>query len=123
MTMSKARKLVEQYLAELDSGSAPRWARKTEFTPLPNGKGVRRLITRADGTVEKDQKLTGPRWQFMAARMGTGLSQAQFAALLGVSRRTLEGWEQGRKKPSGAAATLLTIAAKRPDVLREIAAG
>jgi len=56
------------------------------------------------------------------ARAKTGLSQAQFAALLGVSVRTLQQWEQGRRQPSGAAKTLLTIAEKRPEVLRELAA-
>jgi putative transcriptional regulator len=54
-------------------------------------------------------------------RKGTGLSQARFAELLGVSVRTLQDWEQGRRLPSGAARTLLRIAEKRPDVLREIA--
>ena len=51
------------------------------------------------------------------ARQSTGLSQSQFAALLGVSVRTLQGWEQGRKQPSGAARTLLTIARTNPEVL------
>jgi putative transcriptional regulator len=44
----------------------------------------------------------------------TGLSQSQFATLMGVSVRTLQAWEQGRKQPSGAARTLLTIASTNP---------
>lgn len=54
------------------------------------------------------------------ARHKVGLSQAQFAVLLGVSKRTLQDWEQGRREPSGAAKSLLKVAEKRPDVLREI---
>ena len=55
------------------------------------------------------------------ARAASGLSQAQFAALMGVSVRTLQEWEQGRRKPSGAAQTLLAVAARHPEVLRELA--
>lgn len=56
----------------------------------------------------------------LEARMRSGLSQQKFADVLGVSRRTLEAWEQGRRKPTGAARSLLTIATKRPEVLREV---
>jgi putative transcriptional regulator len=55
------------------------------------------------------------------AREKTDLSQSQFAALLGVSVRTLQGWEQGRKQPSGAARTLLTIARTNPKALLAVA--
>ena len=54
-------------------------------------------------------------------RERTGLSQAKFATLLGVSVRTLQEWEQGRRAPSGAARTLLLVAAKNPQVLLEVA--
>jgi putative transcriptional regulator len=56
------------------------------------------------------------------ARLKAGLTQAQFAALLGVSKRTLEQWEQGRREPSGAAKTLIRVAELHPEVLRELAA-
>lgn len=53
------------------------------------------------------------------ARQRLGLSQTQFAALLGVSVRTYQDWEQGRREPSGAAKTLLRVAAIRPDAVHE----
>ena len=56
-------------------------------------------------------------------RKASGLSQSEFAEILGVSVRTLQDWEQGRRRPSGAAATLLRIAEKHPDLLREAMAG
>ena len=54
-------------------------------------------------------------------REKTGLSQARFATLLGVSVRTLQDWEQGRRAPSGAARTLLLVANKNPGALLEVA--
>lgn len=56
------------------------------------------------------------------ARLVSRLSQTQFAALMGVSIRTLQEWEQGRREPSGAAKTLLRVAQTHPEVLRELAA-
>ena len=53
------------------------------------------------------------------ARQSTGMSQAQFAEALHISRRTLQEWEQGRREPSGAAKALIRIASRHPDVVRE----
>jgi putative transcriptional regulator len=44
------------------------------------------------------------------------LSQMAFAGLMGVSVRTIQEWEQGRRSPSGAAKVLLLIAANYPEV-------
>jgi putative transcriptional regulator len=53
-------------------------------------------------------------------REKTGLSQARFAELLGVSVRTLQDWEQGRRAPSGAARTLLLVADRNPRALLDV---
>lgn len=55
------------------------------------------------------------------ARNRVGLSQSAFAGLLGVSVRTLQDWEQGRREPSGAAKTLLRIAARNPEAVKAAA--
>ena len=56
----------------------------------------------------------------VAARNTLGLSQSRFAELLGISRRTLQEWEQGRRTPNGAAKTLLRVVERHPEVLREL---
>ncbi|MDO9011593.1 MAG: NadS family protein [Gallionella sp.] len=50
-----------------------------------------------------------------AIRAKVGLSQSEFAQLIGVKLATLKNWEQNRRTPSGAAAALLTIVEKEPD--------
>jgi putative transcriptional regulator len=57
--------------------------------------------------------------QAAEARSKVGLSQQEFARLLGVSARTLQDWEQGRREPTGAAKTLLWVAVAHPEVLLE----
>ena len=52
-----------------------------------------------------------------AIRRRYEMSQVKFASLLGVSKRTLEGWEQGRRKPHGPARRLLQIAARHPEAV------
>jgi putative transcriptional regulator len=56
------------------------------------------------------------------ARLKLGLSQAEFAAMLGVSARTLQDWEQGRREPSGAAKALLKVAVAAPKTVRKVLA-
>lgn len=67
------------------------------------------------------RKKASPESSVARIRIKSGLSQSGFAAVLGVSKRTLEQWEQGRREPSGAAKTLLRIAELHPEVLVEVA--
>ena len=53
------------------------------------------------------------------ARHKLRVSQAEFAAVIGVSVRTLLDWEQGRRQPSGAANALLKVATASPNVVRK----
>jgi putative transcriptional regulator len=103
---------LQQAIADSKAGI---YARKTEFIPQPDG-GIRRLVTLADGSIERDEILNAT----ASVRMRSGLSQSRFAELLGVSIRTLQDWEQGRRTPSGAASTLLKVAAKHPDIFLEL---
>ena len=57
--------------------------------------------------------------EVVQARQNTGLSQAEFAEALHISKRTLQEWEQGRRSPSGAAQALIRIASRHPEVVRE----
>jgi putative transcriptional regulator len=53
-------------------------------------------------------------------RDGFGLTQVQFAALLGISVRTLRNWEQGRRVPEGPARVLLLVAARHPEAVLDV---
>jgi len=99
---------------------AGRRGRKTTIETLPDGS-VRRRIELASGKVAKDEVVTGARWALLSARTHSGMSQAEFAAALGVSKRTLENWEQGRAEPTGPAKVLLGLVAKYPDTVKRLA--
>ncbi|GAB4273780.1 MAG: helix-turn-helix domain-containing protein [Methylomicrobium sp.] len=110
------RDLNAELLEAMTDMRAGAFARKTEFIPQPDG-GLRRVVTSADGTIERDELLNAT----ASVRLRSGLSQARFAELMGISVRTLQDWEQGRRAPSGAAKTLLQVAERHPEALREIA--
>jgi putative transcriptional regulator len=109
--------LGEKLLESVRQMKAGIWSRKTEFLPQADGT-IRRLVTLADGTVESDEIMT----LAASTRINTGLTQRQFSKLLGVSVRTLQEWEQGRRQPTGAAKTLFKIAERQPEVLKSLAA-
>ncbi len=74
-----------------------------------------RAIKRSEG---KTYTMALPEIKMIREQMNLGPSA--FAALFGITTRTLEDWEHGRRKPSGAAHSLLLVAAKRPDVILEV---
>ena len=55
-------------------------------------------------------------------RARLGLSQSRFASLLGISANTLKNWEQGRRRPTGAAKVLFRVAVRHPHAVLNVAA-
>ncbi len=55
-----------------------------------------------------------------AIRLKLDMSQSAFAGLMGVSVRTLQDWEQGRREPQGPAVALLRIAEQHPEVFHQL---
>ncbi len=84
-----------------------------------------------DGLADADSYLNGERDGFkvhaievpepdvVAIRSKTGLSQPAFAKSIGVALGTLKNWEQGRRRPEGAARVLLALIEKRPSIVLE----
>ncbi|MBI2839954.1 MAG: type II toxin-antitoxin system MqsA family antitoxin [Acidobacteria bacterium] len=82
---------------------------EADFARAISAKVRKRLI---EGKIEAGSDIS-------ALRRFVGLSQAQFAQAMGISVHTLRNWEQGRRKPDGAAVGLLRIAARHPRIIRE----
>ena len=87
----------------------------------PDGKGG---FTRRALDPKAFQRAQKAAWDksIVATRQKLGLSQSQFARLLGISVRTLHHWEQGTRTPSGAARVLLRVAALNPELVLTAAA-
>ena len=77
-------------------------------------------VQQMDGIVNGDQKASRtfefPNMEVKAIRERMGMPQDKFAMILGVSKRTLENWEQGRRHPTGAARSLLRIVDANPEL-------
>lgn len=87
-----------------------------------NGESIGRRLLQSVGEMKGAQRARVTRIELnevVQARQNTGLSQAQFAEALHISKRTLQEWEQGRRSPSGAAQALIRIAKRHPEVVRE----
>ncbi|MFW6699362.1 helix-turn-helix domain-containing protein [Acinetobacter pittii] len=54
------------------------------------------------------------------ARRKSKLNQAEFAKMLNIPKRTLEAWEQGKRRPSGAAQTLIKLCLQDPERIKEM---
>ena len=94
-------------------------SRAWEVVRGEDGTIVRRAI---DPECVRQRRQSGRDPAVAAGRAMLGLSQDQFAQMLGISVRTLHNWEQGRRKPSRAARVLLRVALRHPEiVLRGVA--
>jgi putative transcriptional regulator len=67
---------------------------------------------------KKPARSTARQWpDAKTVRAKLGLSQNQFAALIGISPRTLQNWEQGHRRPEGTARALLRVAESHPEAV------
>ncbi len=74
------------------------------------------------GSIKRGSKKTGRTVHFKtpnikAIRSKLKISQSDFALMLGVSPRTIQNWEQGRREPEGPAKALLIVAQKNPEAV------
>ncbi len=72
-------------------------------------------VMRGERKAHRERRLALP--DVRAIRKELGLSEAQFAGLLGVRATTVRNWQQGKRKPGGAAFVLLRVAEKHPEAL------
>lgn len=71
----------------------------------------------AKGEVKPSRQFTQEIPDVKKVREKTGLSQIQFANCLHISYKTLQNWEQGRRKPTGTAIVLMNLINKNPDLI------
>ena len=118
-------------MKKIDLENLGREALAMERGELTAGR-VWKVTKRPDGTVErksldpeKHRATQARAWKAKTEaakiRREINVTQEAFAHMLGVSLGTVRKWERGTIQPSGAARTLLKIAAKHPAIVREAA--
>jgi len=78
-------------------------------------QSMKEAVAIAKGDMQPSRVFTVEPPDVKAVREKIGLSQAMFAAMIGVKVKTLQNWEQHRRNPTGAAAALLTIFERKPE--------
>lgn len=109
---------VQREIAEVEQGKT-RPGRVWELKPDGEGGFIRRKLDARQYQQSRQQK-----WEkeiALKARRKLGLTQKEFAAFLGISIKTLHHWEQGRRRPTGAARVLLRVASIAPAVVLQAA--
>lgn len=82
--------------------------------------GLAEIKAHKEGKMDLRKRTFQPPAPANEIRAKLQLSQTAFAGLMGVSLRTLQDWEQGRRQPAGAACMLLRIAQQHPEILLEL---
>jgi putative transcriptional regulator len=90
-----AKKLEQQYADRLVTQPLPKQKMTDQVKPVQRSQRPRPVPTTT--------------LNVKAIRTQTGLSQSQLATLMGISQRTLQQWETGRRHPQGPALALLTV--------------
>ena len=96
--------MMQKELFDLPTGDSKNVARKRRTAP-------------AFGEIKTRHELREP--NVAKLRKSVGLSQARFAAALGISVATLQNWEQGRRRPDGPARVLLNVFKRHPKIVAE----
>ncbi len=86
-------------------------------------QSMKEAVAIAKGEMQASRVFTVEPPDVKAVREKTGLSQAMFAAMIGVKVKTLQNWEQHRRNPTGAAAALLTIFDREPETALRVLHG
>ncbi len=97
-----------------------KYMESADFDALLNAVGEAGAIMRGNAKPSRRFSIQAP--DVTAIRNEFKLSRNKFAQMIGVSARTLEGWEQGRRQPTGAARMFLVIASKHPEIVAEVVA-